>query len=78
MPAQWSAAMVLGKGAYAIHQSGKWYTNGNIDQMLMERHMNRKARRASGKNHLKGLKKRTEEEDERFAVSFERLIKQIF
>ena len=30
------AAMALGKGAYAIHQSGKWYTNENIDQMLME------------------------------------------
>ena len=29
----------LGKGAYAIHQSGKWYTNENIDQMLMERHL---------------------------------------
>lgn len=29
------AAMALGKGAYAIHQSGKWYTNDNIDQMLM-------------------------------------------
>ena len=28
------AAMALGKGAYAIHQSGKWYTNENIDQML--------------------------------------------
>lgn len=33
------AAMVLGKGAYAIHQSGKWYTNENIDQMLIERHI---------------------------------------
>lgn len=30
------AAMALGKGAFAIHQSGKWYTNDNIDQMLME------------------------------------------
>ena len=48
------AAMVLGKGAYAIHQSGKWYTNDNIDRMLMERHLNKKARRASGKNHIKG------------------------
>lgn len=71
------AAMVLGKGAYAIHQSGKWYTNENIDQMLMERHMNKKARRASGKNHLKGPKKRTEEDDERFVASFENLIMQI-
>ena len=39
------AAMALGKGAYAIHQSGKWYTDDNIDQMLMERHLNKKARR---------------------------------
>ena len=50
------AAMALGKGAYAIHQSGKWYTNENIDQMLMERHLNKKTRRASQKNHLKGPK----------------------
>ena len=69
------AAMALGKGAYAIHQSGKWYTEENIDQMLMERHLNKKARRASHKNHLKGPKKRTAEDDERFAQSFERLIK---
>ena len=39
------AAMALGKKAYAIHQSGKWYTNENIDRMLMERHLNKKARR---------------------------------
>ena len=52
------AAMALGKGAYAIHQSGKWYTNENIDQMLMERHLNKKARRASQKNHLKGPKRK--------------------
>ena len=68
------AAMALGKGAYAIHQSGKWYTNENIDQMLMERHLNKKARRKSHKNHLKGSKKRTEEDDVRFAQSFEKMI----
>ena len=71
------AAMALGKGAFAIHQSGKWYTNENIDQMLMERHLNKKARRASQKNHLKGPKKRTEEDDERFAQSFERMVKAV-
>lgn len=27
------AAMILGKSAYGIHQSGKWYTNENIDQI---------------------------------------------
>ena len=68
------AAMALGKGAYAIHQSGKWYTNDNIDQMLMERHLNKKARRASQKNHLKGPKKRTAEDDEYFRESFEKMI----
>ena len=68
------AAMALGKGAYAIHQSGKWYTNDNIDQMLMERHLNKKARRGSHKNYLKGPKKRTEEDDKRFAQSFEKLV----
>lgn len=68
------AAMALGKGAFAIHQSGKWYTNENIDQMLMERHLHKKARRASHKNHLKGPSKRTEEDDERFRQSFEKMI----
>ena len=68
------AAMALSKGAYAIHQSGKWYTNDNIDQMLMERHLNKKVRRSSHKNHMKGPRKRTEEDDVRFAQSFEKLI----
>ena len=67
-------AMALGKNAYAIHQSGKWYTNENIDQMLMERHLNKMARRASGKNHLKGSRKRTSEDDEHFRESFEKMI----
>lgn len=68
------AAMALGKGAYAIHQSGKWYTDDNIDQMLMERHLNKKARRSSHKNHMKGPRKRTAEDDERFEKSFEQLV----
>lgn len=69
------AAMALGKGAYAIHQSGKWYTDENIDQMLMERHLNKKARRASSRNHIKGPRKRTDEDDQRFAESFEKLLR---
>ena len=71
------AAMALGKGAYAIHQSGKWYTDENIDQMLMERHLNKKARRGSHKNHIKGPRKRTEEDDVRFTQSFEKMIQTI-
>ncbi|MDO4633777.1 MAG: YaiI/YqxD family protein [Eubacteriales bacterium] len=71
------AAMALGKGAYGIHQSGKWYTNDNIDQMLMERHLGKKARRASSRNHLKGPRKRTEEDDKHFAEAFQRLIEHV-
>ena len=67
------AALALGKGAKAIHQSGRWYTDENIDSLLMERHLARKARK-SGKHHLKGPAKRTEEDDRRFAESLERLI----
>ena len=69
------AALALGKGARAIHQSGKWFTNDNIDGLLMDRHLAKKARR-SGKYHLKGPAKRTEEDDKRFAESFERLIQE--
>ena len=69
------AAMALGKGCYAIHQSGKWYTNENIDQMLMERHLAKKARRSTKKHHLKGPAKRTPEDDARFEESFEKMIR---
>ena len=69
------AALALGKGAKAIHQSGKWFTDDNIDGLLMDRHLAKKARR-SGKHHLKGSAKRMEEDDKRFAESFERLIQE--
>lgn len=68
------AAMALGKGAYAIHQSGKWYTDDNIDQMLMERHVARKARVGKNKIHSKGPAKRTEEDNRQFEESFIRLL----
>ena len=70
------AALALGKGAKAIHQSGRWYTDENIDDLLMERHMAKVARRKS-KNHLKGPAKRTEEDDRRFEESFRRLIQAV-
>ena len=69
------AALALGKGARAIHQSGKWFTDENIDGLLMDRHLAKKARR-SGKHHLKGPARRTPEDDRRFAESFERMIRE--
>ena len=69
------AAMILSKGAYGIHQSGKWYTNENMDELLLQRHIAKKVRRSSKKNHLKGPAKRTKEDDLHFEESPERLIK---
>ncbi|MBE5799809.1 MAG: YaiI/YqxD family protein [Clostridiales bacterium] len=71
------AALALGKGAHAIHQNGGLYTQDNIDQMLMERHLARKARMGKGKHHLKGPKKRTKEEDDAFETVFRKLLMQI-
>ena len=71
------AAMILGKGAYGIHQSGKWYTDENIDRMLMERHISKKIRRSKSKYHLKGPAKRTAEDDVRFEESLEQMIQKI-
>lgn len=72
------AAMALGKKAKCIHQSGRLYTDENIDMMLMERHLSKEARRASSKNHTKGPKKRTAEDNERFMEAFENLVKTSF
>ena len=71
------AAMALGKGAHPIHQSGMWFTDQNIDALLAERHMHKKARMSNAKHHLKGPKKRTQEDDARFSESLERLIQTI-
>ena len=74
LESDYSEVIVVGAGTDAIHQSGKWYTNEKINQMLMERHINKKARRGSHKNHIKRQGKRTEDADVQFAQSFEKLI----
>ena len=71
------AAMALGKGAYAIHHTGKRYTNENIDLLLMERHLAKKARRASSKHHLHGPAKFTEADRQKFSAAFEMLITEV-
>ena len=67
------AAMALGKGAKAIHQSGKIYSEDNISGLLESRHIAKVQRRKS-KNHLKGPRKRTAEDDKHFEASFRALI----
>lgn len=68
------AAMALSKGSFAIHQNGGWYSDENIDQMLMERHLAKKARRTSKKHHGKGPRKRKEKDNKNFEESLENLI----
>ena len=70
------AAMVLGKGGYALHQSGMEYTAANIDGLLAERHTAKKLR-ASAKHHWKGPRARTPEDDARFAAALEAILNRI-
>ena len=71
------AALALGKKAYASHQSGKIFTDDNIEGLLMDRHLAKKARMGKGKHHLKGPRKRTQEDDERFETALRNLISSI-
>lgn len=68
------AALALAKGAYAIHQSGSVFTNDNIDGLLMDRHLAKKARMSNSRHHIKGPKKRTKADDENFKRSFIKLL----
>ncbi|WP_099204310.1 YaiI/YqxD family protein [Scatolibacter rhodanostii] len=58
------AAMCLSRRAIVINQDGMEYTADNIDALLLARHTARKIRNAGGK--LKGLSKRTSDQDKRF------------
>ena len=71
------AAMALGKKAVAVHQNGWCYTDENMDRLLMERHLAKKARRASHKNHLSGPRKRTAADNETFVLKFEALLQEM-
>ena len=55
-----------------IRCSGIWINNF-VYLKRLEKNANI-SRRSSHKNHIKGPKKRTEEDDERFAQSFEKMI----
>lgn len=61
------AAMALGRGARAMNQNGMRYDSGNMDQLLFERHLGQKIRRAGGRTV--GAKKRTRQDDEAFEAS---------
>lgn len=71
------ATLALGKKAYPIHQSGMWYTEDNIDGLMMTRYVSRKTRLATGRYHIKGPAKRTGKDKLTFEESFERLIQKV-
>ena len=72
------AAMCLAKNATALNQNGLIYSEKNMDELLLSRHIHKKVRRAGGR--MKGPKKRTKQQDESFdkalTVLLEERIKQ--
>lgn len=58
------AAMCLAKKATALNQNGLIYSEKNMDELLLSRHIHKKVRRAGGR--MKGPKKRTKQQDEAF------------
>lgn len=58
------AAMAINKASYVINQNGLIYNNDNIDMLLFNRHISKKVRKSGGK--MKGPKKRSKEDDEKF------------
>lgn len=67
------ASLTLGKKAFAIHPSGLVFTPENINRLLFERYLSQKVRRAGGKTP--NPRKRTPEDDGRFAKAFRELCK---
>ncbi len=65
------AALALGKGTISIQERGRLYTSENIDALLLDRHLSKKARRAHAKHHLKGPRKRTDADDAAFSAALE-------
>ena len=60
------ASMALAKKSKCLNQNGLYYTENNIDSLMAIRHIASVERRKSSKHHLKGPKKRTQEDDEKF------------
>lgn len=67
------AAMCLAKQAAVLNQDGKQYTSDNISGLLEFRAVSAKIRKSGGR--LKGLPKRTPEQDKAFASALKSLLK---
>jgi uncharacterized protein len=69
------ATMALGKNAYAINQNGLIYSKDNIDQLLFERHLSQKSRKAGIKTS--NQRKRRREDSEKFEKVFRILCRKV-
>lgn len=69
------ASLVLAKKGYAMSQNGLLYTDDNIDMLLLSRHVSKNIRKAGGKT--KGPSKRKKEDDIKFSIELEKLIKKL-
>ncbi len=69
------AALVLGKGAFAVSPTGRRFTEANIDFLLEERSIKAKFRRAGGRT--KGPSARTARDDQRFERTFLALLAEV-
>lgn len=70
------AVICLAKKCYVINTKGYVYNNKNIDDLLKIRYMNYKLRK--NKIHIKGSKKRTNEDNARLLNSIQFIIKNNF
>lgn len=68
------AALVLGKGTRAINPSGKEYRPELMDNLLEERELKAKYRRAGGRT--KGPSKRTLQEDQQFEETLLKILQE--
>ncbi len=68
------ASLVLGKKGKAISPRGHIFHENNIDRLLQQRQMRYEARKAGMRS--KGPRKRSNEDDVRFAEAFGRLLEQ--
>ena len=66
------AALALTRGAYPINQNGLIYDKSNIDSLLFQRFLSNKVRQSGGR--VKGVGKRTKDDDEKFRHNFSKLI----
>lgn len=66
------AAMAMAKGARAMDQNGRLYTEGNIDRLMLERYINRKVRHGGGR--IPGPPKRAKKNNDDFRRTLKGLL----